>query len=162
MLKSLRVGAMLALALSTCAPAMAQVPAGVKAQAPAGFLPGQASFCSTDNGVTWAPCSGSGGGGSGGPTRAGSTVTSGTIASGGAYQSALAASGTRLGCTIQNTGTATLRVFVGAPGSASNATAFAIDPGGAFSCASPGGVVLTDQISVASAAAGAPFVVVSQ
>jgi hypothetical protein len=48
--------------LAFSAPALAQVSGSIKAQAPAGFLPGQASFCSTDGGTTWSPCSGGGGG----------------------------------------------------------------------------------------------------
>jgi hypothetical protein len=113
-----------------------------------------------DNGAGLAAICSVGGGGSSGPTRASSTSTGGTIASANAYQSALAANPARLGCTIQNTSTGTLRVFIGAPGSATDGASLPIAPGGSISCG--GVVVATDQISVASTLVGATFTVVSQ
>jgi hypothetical protein len=50
-----RTAGALALALLPCV-ALAQIAPGTPAKAPAGFLPGQATFCSSDNGTTWAPC----------------------------------------------------------------------------------------------------------
>jgi hypothetical protein len=109
------------------------------------------------------PVVGGGGGGATGPTRATSTTTPGsTAATANTYQSALASNTSRNGCTIQNTSTSTMRIYVGAVGSANDAGAFQIAAGGSFSCASPGGIVITDAISVASSAAASPYVVVSQ
>lgn len=98
----------------------------------------------------------------GAPARATSTPGGGSVTTGGAYQSALAANPSRLDCLIQNTSTQTLRVFVGAPGSATDASAFQIAPGGTFGCGTGNGFTLTDQISVSAANAGATYVVVSQ
>lgn len=122
-------------------------------------IPAQAIYCDDGTGKA-ALCALGGGGGSGGPTRATSTPAGGTVATANAYQTALASSPTRLGCAIQNTSTTTLRIGVGS--SPADASAFQIAPGGSFSCSSPGGLVLTDQISVAASAAGASYVVVSQ
>ncbi|MFZ2996670.1 hypothetical protein [Sphingobium sp.] len=154
----------LALLLSPCA-ALAQVPSTAKAQVPGGFLPAGANYCSNDSGTTWVPCptsSGGGGGGSSGPVRATSTVSPGTITTANTYQSALAANSARNGCLLQNTSATTLRIFLGAPGSATDASAVQIAAGGSFSCASPGGVILTDQVSVAASTSSATFVIVSQ
>jgi len=60
-----RIAGAMALALLPCV-ASAQVAPGTTAKAPAGFLPGQASFCSADSGTTWTPCTSGGGGGGGG------------------------------------------------------------------------------------------------
>ena len=46
-----------ALALVCAAPCVAQVATGTPARATAGYLPGQASFCSGDGGASWTPCS---------------------------------------------------------------------------------------------------------
>jgi hypothetical protein len=54
-MKILRTAFALALAVAP-ADLLAQVAPGTTAQAPSGFLPGEATFCSADNGTTWAPC----------------------------------------------------------------------------------------------------------
>ena len=96
------------------------------------------------------------------PIRSTSTSTAGTIAGANAFQSALAASSGRKGCAIYNTSAAAMLVYLGAPGSATAATSIPVPAGGSFNCGSFQGLVLTDQISVTSATAGATFVVVAQ
>jgi hypothetical protein len=96
------------------------------------------------------------------PIRAGSTSTAGTVAVANTFQSALAALPTRKGCAIYNTSASVELVYLGAPGSASAATAIPVAAGGSFNCGSFQGLVITDQISITSATAAATFVVVSQ
>jgi hypothetical protein len=158
-----------------CAAACVLLPSLASAQSigssvifPSGWAPGQ-SVCVKQVDGTCVPVSAAnplpttgGGGGSSGPARATSTTTPGSVTTANTYQSALASNTSRNGCTIQNTSTSTMRVYVGAPGSATDGSAFQIASGGSFSCASPGGIVITDQISVASATAAASYVVVSQ
>lgn len=91
-----------------------------------------------------------------------SVTTSGAIATANAFQSALAASAVRKGCTIYNTSAAAELIYLGAPGNATAATAIPLPAGGAFNCGSFQGIVLTDQISITSATAGAAYVVVAQ
>ncbi|RDE06530.1 hypothetical protein DVW87_02130 [Sphingomonas aracearum] len=59
-------------------PATAQIAPGTPAKAPAGFLPGQATYCSTDGGSIWVPCSPSNGGESGAAGDPSSTGASGS------------------------------------------------------------------------------------
>lgn len=92
--------------------------------------------------------------------RSTSTIANGSVAVTNAYQSALAASTTRSGCLIQNTSAGTIKLFLGAPGSATDAQAFQIPAGWAFSCRS-GELVITDQISI-TGTAGATYVVSTQ
>ena len=96
------------------------------------------------------------------PIRSPSTSQAGTVTSANAFQSVLPASSARKGCAIYNTSAAAMLAFLGAPGSATAATSIPIPAGGSFNCGSFQGLVLTDQISVTSATAGATFVVVSQ
>ncbi|MFK4871660.1 hypothetical protein [Novosphingobium sp. ZW T3_23] len=97
------------------------------------------------------------------PIRSTSTPTSGSVTTANTFQSALAANPARKGCGLFNTSaSATLLVFLGAPGSASAAASIPVGPGGAFNCGSFQGLVLTDQISVTSSTAGATFALVSQ
>lgn len=106
-------------------------------------------------------CAG-GGGSAPAPLTAASTTAAGTVTTGGTYQSALAASTTRKGCLLIDTGTAPLAVFLGAPGSATAATSIPIAAGGSLNCATAGGIVLSDQISLTSATTGAAYLVISQ
>jgi len=97
------------------------------------------------------------------PIRSTSTTAPGTIASANTFQSALAAAPARKGCAIVNNhASAALLVYLGAPGAASAAASIPVPAGGQFNCGSFQGLVLTDQISVTSATAGATYVVVSQ
>ncbi len=91
-----------------------------------------------------------------------STTTNGSVTTANTFQSALAASPTRKGCAIYNNSAAAELVFLGAPGSATAANAIPLPAGGSFNCGSFQGIVLTDQISITSATAGATFVVVRQ
>lgn len=96
------------------------------------------------------------------PQRATSTTTNGTVATANTFQSALAANANRKGCAIYNNSANAELVFLGAPGSATAASAIPLPAGGSFNCGSFQGIVLTDQISITSATAGSSFVVVSQ
>lgn len=87
-----------------------------------------------------------------------STAASGTVAAGGTFQSIIAASGSRLGCLIENPTTATepLYVFFGANGSATTGNSVSLAPGGSVAC-STGLVVLQDNISVTAATTSHAF-----
>jgi len=84
----------------------------------------------------------------------------------GSFQVALAsANGNRFGCLIQNQGTHTMYVFVGA-GSATTGTSIQLPPPGTntpsvFSCSLPGGAAIQDEIQVEGTSADA-YLVVSQ
>ncbi|MFZ2996815.1 hypothetical protein [Sphingobium sp.] len=90
-----------------------------------------------------------------------STVAGGTIAAANTFQSVLASNSNRAGCLIQNTSTAIILVYQGAPGSATAAAANPVGAGGSFACGGAG-IVITNEISVTSATAGATFVVSNQ
>lgn len=96
------------------------------------------------------------------PVRSTSATTNGTIATANTFQNALAANPKRQGCAIYNNSANAELIYLGAPGSASAATAIPLPAGGSFNCGSFQGLVLTDQISIASATVGSTFVVVSQ
>lgn len=96
------------------------------------------------------------------PARAPSIVASGTVTAAATYQLAVSANTLRKGCLIQNKSTAILRVFVGSAASATNATALDIPAGLTFSCSTAAGLVIIDDISVASDVAGSPYLVVRQ
>jgi len=96
------------------------------------------------------------------PLRTTSTTTNGSVATANTFQSALAANSTRRGCAIYNNSTAAELIYLGAPGSATAANAIPLPAGGSFNCGGFQGIVLTDQVSITSATAGATFVVVSQ
>jgi hypothetical protein len=81
------------------------------------------------------------------PATATTTIVGSTIAASGVFQTALAASATRLGCTLQNQGASPMYVFPGALGSATEAASFIVAPGGSISC-NVSGVVITDAINV--------------
>ncbi len=86
-------------------------------------------------------------------------TTSGTP---GTFTTALAASSSRKGCTIQYAGTHLLYVYIGG-GTASTAASEQLQPGQTFSC-SPLGATIVEQglLSIASTAATDSAVVVSQ
>lgn len=94
----------------------------------------------------------------------------GTITTHLTFQTALAANGSRNGCTIQNRSTDTELVYFGSNGSATSAKAFALGPaaatggaGGAISCAVGGLGVATDNIAITSLVTdGATYTVASQ
>lgn len=96
------------------------------------------------------------------PVRTTSTTTNGSVATANTFQSALAANANRRGCAIYNNSASAELIYLGAPGSASAANGIPLPAGNAFNCGSFQGIVLTDQVSITSATAGATFVVVSQ
>ncbi len=85
-----------------------------------------------------------------------------TSATAGTFTSALAASGTRKGCLLQNTSGSVMYVYLGAVSSATIANSLQISAGGSFGCLPPGGIVLQDNVAVASAGASATYVVAAQ
>lgn len=102
------------------------------------------------------------------PVGVTTTVTNSTIATGNTYQSALAASATRIGCLITNKSTATELIFIGATGSATAAKSLILNAGtatadgGSFSCGLNQGAIITDQISITSATSTSAYNVISQ
>ncbi len=105
------------------------------------------------------------------PTGVTTTPVGGTVTTHGTFQTALASSGTRKGCLVQNTSTDIEYVFFGANGSATTATSLALGAasvaggqGGAISCSVGGLNVATDNIAITSKTAdgSATYVVYSQ
>jgi hypothetical protein len=94
-----------------------------------------------------------------GAAGAASTDASGTVVTGGTYQTVFVANAGRRGCLIQNPVTASEALNVKAGVMASP---FTVPIGGSFSCASPGGLVVTDAISVTAATTAHAFAAVSQ
>jgi hypothetical protein len=133
------------LALAVAAPALAADPVGFVASDGVNTVPVTAA---TPLPVTM-----------GAPPVATSTDASGTVAAGGTYQTVFAASPSRKGCLIQNPTTATevLNIKVGAM-----ASPFALPVGQTFSCANPGGLVITDAITITAATTSHAFAAVSQ
>lgn len=91
------------------------------------------------------------------PSMAVSVDASSTITTTDTFQSLqglISSPNRRLGCLIQNNGTHSMYVFNGAIASADKAKSFTIIPpatgvqGGSFNCATAGGGVLQDQISI--------------
>lgn len=78
------------------------------------------------------------------------------------FSSLLAASATRKGCLVQNTGTTLGYVYFGATGSATTANAFQVAVGSAISCATQTGGVLTDNVAGTCASSTCAFIVGSQ
>lgn len=98
------------------------------------------------------------------PNGVTTTPTAYTVTTANTFQSVLAASATRKGCLLQNTnasGGDVEYVFFGANVSATKATSVQVSPGGAISCATGSGQVLTDNVSVTSAASGSDTGVVT-
>lgn len=90
-------------------------------------------------------------------TQIGSTVTTH-----GTFQSALASSGTRKGCMVQNTSADVEYVFFGATGSATTSNSFQLQSGQSLSCIA-GNTILTDNVAISSKTTdGATYVVSSQ
>jgi hypothetical protein len=96
------------------------------------------------------------------PIRATSTSVGGSVAVASTFQTALAASNTRKGCSINNTSAAAELIYLGATGSANAAAAIPLPAGGSFNCGSFQGLVLVDNIAITSTTQGATYVVVSQ
>ena len=95
------------------------------------------------------------------PVRASTVTSNGTIATAGTFQVALAASTTRLGCNVFPTASGgTITVSLGLGPTA--ATAQAITYPGVFNCATPAGVVVSDQVNVTSSTASTAFGVNAQ
>ena len=129
---------------------------------------------SSNGNLTWAPasaatpCPVSIAGGTapiGSITPLGVTGTPTALATSGTpntFTTALAASSSRKGCTIQYTGTHLLYLYIGS-GTASTAASEQLQPGQTFSC-SPLGATIVEQglISMASTAASDTAVVVAQ
>lgn len=91
------------------------------------------------------------------------TQTPGTVTTHGTFQAALAASGTRNGCLIQNTSADTEYIFFGATGSATTSNAFKLGASQSISCSVGGLGVATDNIAITSAVTdGATYVVTKE
>ena len=88
-----------------------------------------------------------------------STDASGAVTTGGTYQTVFASNPGRKGCLIQTPTSATevLNVKVG-----TMAAPFTLPVGQTFSCTNPGGLVITDAISVTAATTSHAFAAVSQ
>lgn len=86
------------------------------------------------------------------PTGTTSTQVKVTIAVTNTFQTALAASSTRLGCLLQNNGSNAAYVFFGSSTPADLTTSFKLTTGQAISCAVGGVIVATDQIQVTGTA----------
>lgn len=95
------------------------------------------------------------------PAPATTTTTNSTIAAGNSFQTALAASGTRKGCLIQNTSSENMYFYFGTLGSATLSNSIQIVSGQSISC-NAGGVVLTDAVNVTGPTTGNTYVLISQ
>jgi hypothetical protein len=135
-------------------------PAAVSAYLPTTCQPGVPGDCVRGIPVTNPDGTNIGGSSSGGTAT--STSAGGSITTANTYQSVLAANTSRKGCLVSNTSANVELVYLGAPGSATSAASTPVQSGGSFSCASAGGLVVSDQISMTSSTAGSTFVVVSQ
>ena len=85
-----------------------------------------------------------------------------TSATAGTFISVLAASSTRKGCLVQNTSGSVMYVYLGLTASATIANSLQVSAGGSFGCTPPGGIVVQDNVAVASAGASAAYVVSAQ
>lgn len=99
--------------------------------------------------------------GSAASAPAASTQISSTIGTGGVFQTALAASATRKGCTLQNTSTHTMSVYVGILGTATTGLSFQVPAGGFFYCGGAG-VVVNDAINITTSTTADTYVLASQ
>ena len=97
-------------------------------------------------------------------TPFGVTTTPTTAApTAGAFSSVLAASSSRKGCFIQNTGTTLGYVYFGANSSATTANALQISAnGGNVSCNNPNGTVLQDNVSATCSSGTCAFIIEAQ
>lgn len=92
-----------------------------------------------------------------------STVAAGVVTTHAVFQSALAASLTRKGCSIQNTSLDVEYVGAVIVASATTLNTLQVNPGDVFDCASASSLPTSTQISITSKALdGATFVVTSQ
>lgn len=127
-------------------------------------VPGEVQMCLNASGqavpVSGGTCTGTGAQVATTPAGATTTITNGTITLTGTFQSVLAASATRKGCTIQNQGTHVMYAYFGANGSATTAASLQVIPGQSIGCAS-GVIVATDNVSLTGTTADA-FVVNAQ
>lgn len=94
------------------------------------------------------------------PFQATTAITSGSITSTNTFQSALASNASRRGCLLQNLGSNTMFVYVGALTSATTPQSLQLSTKQTFNCAA-GGIVVTDQIAV-TGTSGDGFVVLRQ
>jgi hypothetical protein len=94
----------------------------------------------------------------------GVTTTATTAApTAGAFSSILAASSTRKGCLVQNTGATLGYVYFGANGGATTANALQVSAnGGSISCNNPNGTVLQDNVSATCVSGTCTFVIEAQ
>lgn len=90
-----------------------------------------------------------------------STNVSGTIAVTNTFQSIIPANTNTKGCLVQNNGANTMWVYFGTIGGATKPKAFQLRPpgtgiqGGWVSCATGGGSIITDQVSITGTATDA-------
>jgi hypothetical protein len=103
-------------------------------------------------------CSGSSGQGT--TTAATTTTVNSTVSVTNTFQAALAASATRKGCLLQNTGAHVQYIYFGTLGSATTSNSFQINAGQTISC-NAGPVVLTDAVGI-TGTAGDGYIVTSQ
>lgn len=92
------------------------------------------------------------------------TMTSGTVTTANTFQS-VSGSGaglTRKGCTLQNTSSGLLYVYLGPTANATEASSFQVPAGGTFSCSLVSGGVAGDNVAITSATQGATWVLGSQ
>jgi len=85
-----------------------------------------------------------------------------TSATAGTFTVALAASGTRKGCSIQNTSSTVEYLFLGTTASATTANSFQVAAGGTFNCASPAGTIAQDAVNIAAPGASAAYILAAQ
>lgn len=78
------------------------------------------------------------------------------------FSSILAASTTRKGCLVQNTGSTTGYVYFGATGSATTGNSFLLQPNSTVNCTTYAGSVLTDNVAATCASGTCAFVISSQ
>ena len=148
--KSLQTGlAVVALACSSL-PSYAAAPPAIRESVAVCDVnaPSHCTAPNTDGSVNVKVTGGSGGSITTVPGAVTSTDASFTVTLGGTYQTVLAASGTRKGCTFQNPTTATEAVSFKF---GSQATAYTIAPGAGISCDLPNGLV--DQSAITATAA---------
>lgn len=95
-----------------------------------------------------------------GVLSASTTRSSGNIATSNIFQTVLAQSNTRMGCMVSNNSTSPMQIDVGSTPAA--VTAVTLAAGARFSCATQAGLVINDQVSLASATSGSAYSVWSQ
>lgn len=91
-----------------------------------------------------------------------SVASAGSVTTGGTFKTAIAANAKRLGCVLQNTSATNMQVYVGSAALATGAASLNLPANATFNCGQASGLVITDEIAVTSATAGATFVTVVQ